>query len=318
MATTSKKFRADEINSIVTNVHETLPVTGSLVVDNNNIKSYSHDRYISVYDADPLLASANQLMDISYCNNVDIGIFPDNQVAKERSVMYNQFAQVLVGYDTDGSKKTFQVASGSSSEEIEGFYAISLPRYMVKDKIDSDSFKFEFSGDSDSHTVTISGSINSNSPAGGYYELQSTSRTGRNSGLLFVEAGVMILSIEALAGLTVGSVDIFNELKVGIPTKGEAYDAFRQVFDKLTFKNTVEVNSTIYTCQVSFGDFNYSNNPTFTDASGSIPTPSDKKTYITGIGLHGPAGELLATAKLSQPKEKTNAKNYLFNVRLDY
>jgi len=189
---------------------------------------------------------------------------------------------------------------------------------MVKDKIDSDSFKFEFSGDSDSHTVTISGSINSNSPAGGYYELQSTSRTGRNSGLLFVEAGVMILSIEALAGLTVGSVDIFNELKSNLPTKGEAYDAFRQVFDKLTFKNTVEVNSTIYTCQVSFGDFNYSNNPTFTDASGSIRNSTDKKTYITGIGLHGPAGELLATAKLSQPKEKTSAKNYLFNVRLDY
>ena len=39
MATTSKKFRADEINNIVTNVHETLPVTGSLVSDSSNVKS---------------------------------------------------------------------------------------------------------------------------------------------------------------------------------------------------------------------------------------------------------------------------------------
>ena len=84
----------------------------------------------------------------------------------------------------------------------------------------------------------------------------------------------------------------------------DVYTLFRENFDNLSFQNTVEVNSTIYTCQVSFGDFNYSNNPTFTDVSGSIPAPSDKKTYITGIGLHGPTGELLYNGKTFAAKRK--------------
>ena len=309
MATTSKKFRADEINNIVTNVHETLPVTGSLVVDNNNVKSYGHDRYISVYDADPVLASANQLMDISYCSKLDYDVSP-NDVSKDRLTMYNQFSQVLTGFDTDGSLKGFHVASGSSTQEIINFFVVALPRYLVKDKLDGKDFKFEYGG----QTITVSGSSSDNSPAGEFYELQTDNAlTQGNCGILYIEAGIALISIEAFDGVILDYADWSTN-----PTTMVAYDEFRGVFEKMTFKNTVEVNSTIYTCQVSFGDFNYSNNPTFTDASGSIRNSTDKKTYITGIGLHGPAGELLATAKLSQPKEKTNAKNYLFNVRLDY
>ena len=308
MATTSKKFRADEINSIVTNVHETLPVTGSLVVDNNNIKSYGHDRYISVYDADPALASANQLMDISYCSKSDYDA-TQSDVTKDRLTMYNQFSQVLSGFNTDGSLKGFHVASGSSTQEIDNFFVVALPRYLVKDKLDGKDFKFEYGG----KTITVSGSSSVNSPAGEFYELQTDNETTQgNCGILYVEAGIVLISIEAF-----DSVIDYSQWSA-FPITMVAYDEFRGVFEKMTFKNTVEVNSTIYTCQVSFGDFNYSNNPTFTDASGLIHNSTDKKTYITGIGLHGPAGELLATAKLSKPKEKTNAKNYLFNVRLDY
>jgi len=309
MATTSKKFRADEINSIVTNVHETLPVTGSLVVDNNNVKSYGHDRYISVYDADPTLASANQLMDISYCSKMDYDATPQSDVTKDRLTMYNQFSQVLSGFNTDGSLKGFHVASGSSTQEIDNFFVVALPRYLVKDKLDGKDFKFEYG----EKTITVSGSSSGNSPAGEFYELQTDNETTQgNCGILYVEAGIVLISIEAF-----DSVIDYSQWSA-FPITMVAYDEFRGVFEKMTFKNTVEVNSTIYTCQVSFGDFNYSNNPTFTDASGLIHNSTDKKTYITGIGLHGPAGELLATAKLSKPKEKTNAKNYLFNVRLDY
>ena len=48
MATKSKKFRADEINNIVTNVHETLPVTGSLVSDSSNVKEFSQKIYFCI------------------------------------------------------------------------------------------------------------------------------------------------------------------------------------------------------------------------------------------------------------------------------
>jgi len=316
MATTSKKFRADEINNIVTNVHETLPVTGSLVSDSSNVKEYSHKRYISVYDSAPALASSNQLMDISYCSKTSLN--SDSTVKASREAMYKQFAQVLTGFDTDGSLKGLHVSSGGSTQELTDFFVIALPRYLVKDKINNDTSKLQFTYSGS--VMQSSGSSNMNSPAGEFYELE-TDKAGvtDNSGLLFVEAGVMVVSKDALVGsipITSGGQDIDYWANSG--SYDDVYTLFRENFDNLSFQNTVEVNSTIYTCQVSFGDFNYSNNPTFTDASGSIPAPSDKKTYITGIGLHGPAGELLATAKLSQPKEKTNAKNYLFNVRLDY
>ncbi len=82
------------------------------------------------------------------------------------------------------------------------------------------------------------------------------------------------------------------------------------------------IASTHYFVRLRNKEFNYSNNPTFYNASnGSIILTDfykDPKVYVTSIGLYNTQNELLAVAKLSRPLEKSFDKEALIRVRLDF
>ena len=91
----------------------------------------------------------------------------------------------------------------------------------------------------------------------------------------------------------------------------------------ITFQNETLINSTLYYCNASPSEFNFSSNPTYVNSEGQvnvITAGSDDKpfSFITTIGLYDAADELLAVAKLSRPVEKNQEKNLTFRVRLDY
>lgn len=92
-----------------------------------------------------------------------------------------------------------------------------------------------------------------------------------------------------------------------------------------TFQNVTNINSSLIFCRASADEFNYSTNPTFKDSSGRIrvidPGQEDYQrsfTFITTVGLHDEAGNLLAVAKLSRPIEKNDEKDLTIRVRLDF
>lgn len=82
------------------------------------------------------------------------------------------------------------------------------------------------------------------------------------------------------------------------------------------------IASTHYFVRLRNKEFNYSNNPTFYNASnGSIILTDfykDPKVYVTSIGLFNAQNEMLAVAKLSRPLEKSFDKEALIRVRLDF
>ena len=90
----------------------------------------------------------------------------------------------------------------------------------------------------------------------------------------------------------------------------------------IAFQNETIINSTIFYCNASPDEFNYSTNPTYTDSLGKIQVVEDETdtpfSYITTVGLYNAAGELLAVAKLSRPIEKNPTHNLSVRVRLDY
>jgi hypothetical protein len=90
----------------------------------------------------------------------------------------------------------------------------------------------------------------------------------------------------------------------------------------MTFQNETIINSTIFFCRASASDFNYSTNPTYTDANGKLivvdNVAQEPFSYITTVGLYSNAGDLLAVAKLSRPIEKNPANELTVRVRLDY
>ena len=92
-----------------------------------------------------------------------------------------------------------------------------------------------------------------------------------------------------------------------------------------TFQNQTNINSTLIFCRATADEFNYSSNPTFTDAADRIVVIDSGQedtqrsfTFPTTIGLHDQFGNLLAVAKSSRPIEKNDEKDITFRIRLDF
>jgi len=87
-------------------------------------------------------------------------------------------------------------------------------------------------------------------------------------------------------------------------------------------RNEEVVNSTHYFVRVKNGEYNFSNNPSFTTGSvGEFSQATfigDPKTYITTVGMYNDNQELLAVAKLSKPVQKSFQNEALIKVKLDF
>jgi hypothetical protein len=82
------------------------------------------------------------------------------------------------------------------------------------------------------------------------------------------------------------------------------------------------ISSTHYFVRLRNRDFNYSNNPTFSNVEdGTLTQPEfreDPTVFVTSIGMYNDNNELLAVAKLSKPVRKSFAEEILMRVRLDF
>jgi hypothetical protein len=153
--------------------------------------------------------------------------------------------------------------------------------------------------------------------------------------LLYPQHGIAILSGDALdnhftattpgagfASVTSSQVEGYNAEKLifALQTGSAMTDATRN--GGIQARSSEQVKSTYFFIRVKNGDYNYSNNPTFTTGSfGEVAFASmvdDPQIYITTIGLYNYRKELLATAKLSQPLLKNFTREALIKVKLDF
>ena len=123
MATTFKTFMNNDQVSSRTLLHESIPVTGTIVSGtyaDNNIKNYSHQMFQSVYDYPYLSSSANHIFDLSCGFHADSSIYSNSKSSgssdyNKKNNLYNQMAQVLAGYDVTGSVLKFDVDGAINS-----------------------------------------------------------------------------------------------------------------------------------------------------------------------------------------------------------
>ena len=159
-------------------------------------------------------------------------------------------------------------------------------------------------------------------------------------GLIFYQAGVVVLTAslfqndlggKAETGFEAGDFSVqYGDLSQNVKSVDQALtgstisascNAFRHRVCDVSFNNTTEINSNIYFCRVPWNRFNYSTNPTYVSGAQiqvknlASDTPI---SYVTTIGLYNSAGELLATAKLSEPLRKDPTNELTLRVRLDY
>lgn len=357
MASTFKTFTSNDITSTRTLLNEAIPITGSTVSGTygtwgaeENRKTYSHGMFQSIYDYPYLSSSANQIMDITVgmSNNSALSSSTPGTQQKKKINIYNQMAQVLMGYDHTGSIQEFDqdgniLAGGTKLRECVFF---NFARLLTKDEIKKGSFTLklgstqEFTKANNSTiTITDDGAQNAfyvNSPAGEYGILSASAGEATGSplngkcGLIFYQAGVAVITGSVFMGAPTGAVaaDVmmdpssgsFNSVLTGSSIDTMADDVRHRIYD-LDFVNTTELNSTIYFCRVQHNEFNYSSNPTYVSASKirvKENTTDEPISYIAGIGLYSSDNELLAHAKLSEPLKKTPSQEITLRVRLDY
>jgi hypothetical protein len=265
--------------------------------------------------------------------------------------IYSQYRLLLL----NPGDTTFTFKNGESSDSI---YAINFNRARIKDKLDPGNWQLnlaELNGQSytnNSYTGSnnaVSGSnpkiisliddsgntqegiigqsgrvfnIVSGSITNGIYNTSAPAYYG----LAYPDMGMLILNGYALNTsmsfntVTGSNVAGDNAWKLytsisGAISKNPTTNAFQA-------RNEETITSTHYFVRIKNGEYNFSNNPTFTTGSvGEFAQATfigDPKTYITTIGLYSDRQELLAVAKLSQAVQKSFSNEALIKIKLDF
>ena len=381
MATTFKSLRSKDVVSTRTMLHEAIPVTGTIVsgtYNDLNIKNYAHGIFQSVFDYPYLSSSANHIFDITagYATGASLSSSTNVQNSKKVNI-YNEMAQILVGFDETGSVRKFDEDGDlTGGTKLQAVYFLNFARLLQKDEIKKGSFTLELGTSASANSfgtritlqdISASDQYKVNSPAGEYgilYANNSLGSTLKNpaatttsikAGLIFYQAGVVVLTASLFSGSEEGSAhatglddpgllsqslsgvhlspnftndtlpmvsgsNTIRQVLSGAAISGNC-DVLRRRIYNIQFNNTTELNSTIYFCRANHNEFNYSANPTYLSASKLVVKNNSQDTpvsYATSVGLYSPDNELLAVAKLSEPMKKDPSNEFTIRVRLDY
>jgi len=307
----------------------------------------------SVYDYPYLSSSANHIFDVTVGYPADSPLSKSSPLAQQMQPkkinIYNQMAQMLVGFDHTGAVRQFDRDGDlTGGNKIKEAFFLTFARLLVKDEIQKNTFRMSFATGGTNVSVAFADSkmtvgdygadtsYKVNSPVGEYGILYTSSATPNESsgiGLLYYQAGVCVLTASVFTSsqandfgaefgstATSGDVTSIHTILTGTAITAST-DGFRSRLINVEFNNTTELNSTIYFCRVHHGDFNYSSNPTYLTGSKIRVKETSRDqpvSYVTTIGLYSADKELLAVAKLSEPLKKTPSNELTLRVRLDY
>lgn len=260
-------------------------------------------------------------------------------------VIYSQYRNILLG---SGSKFTF---GGVESNDI---YVINFSRARMKSSLDAGNWQLGLSGSNGIRTFTdnsgLGSSVTGNVIASNVYEIVSGSILTPSAdttvyGLAFPDYGILVFHPSALSS-SVGFVNpTVNAKTTGsipasapfAPFTGSVGSTYQYQHEGLVRSITAamgagsafiarsveQVTSQNYFIRVRNDKYNYTNNPSYyttVDGTRVVLTPFQEQpiTYPTTIGLYNNYNELLAIAKLSRPIQKSEEREALIKVRLDY
>ena len=212
-------------------LHEAIPITGSIIsgsytsdFEPENVKNFSHGMFQSIYDYPYLSSSANHIFDITvgYASDSILSQSSNTQGQKKMNI-YNQMAQMLMGYDSNNAIQQFDqdgdLSGGSKMKEV---FFLNFSRLLVKDEVKKGSFELELGvasnyknpmreritiTDIDAATnykinspvgeygILIASSSATNSPS--FHILQNDTGSlaaGQKVGLIFYQAGIAVIT----------------------------------------------------------------------------------------------------------------------------
>ena len=263
---------------------------------------------------------------------------------------YSQYRLLLL----NPGDTTFTFKDGTSSDSI---YALNFNRARLKDKLDPGNWQLtlaQLSGSTVPNNIHTGSNVKVQTLNPGYVTLiddsgdlynLGTAGTGnvynivsgsladgiynpsspRYYGLVYPNLGIAILN-DTVLNVSAS----FNSVTGSNVAGDNAWKLFTSISGGMAAsanyamqaRNIETITSTHYFVRVKNGEYNFSNNPTYTTGSvGEFAQATfigDPRTYLTTIGMYNDRQELLAVAKLSQPIQKSFSIETLIKVKLDF
>lgn len=287
-------------------------------------------------------------------------LFPQSSLMmREKMDVYRLFAQDLLG----NSDSTFEASVGSTTTEIKEAVFFAFKRLFARDQVKRETFAIRLNPSASvaaplatnldvvaSSTTKIYTDVNSSLDkrylfGGQVSTLVDSANTSVPVGLLFLDAGVLVLdasrsfdqsvvltgSIDAVTSTgTTGFSGSFGQLMASASMDDFLNHLTSTRFSgsdstAIAFQNVTNINSTLYFARLASDEFNYSSNPTYTDAENRIVVIDQGQediqrsfTFVTSIGLYDAYNNLLGVGKLSRPVLKTPENDLTLKLRIDY
>lgn len=287
-------------------------------------------------------------------------LFPSQTLMmREKMDLYRLHAQTLLG---DASEE-FTLTSGSTTTTIREALFLDFKRLFTRDQIKRETFAIKLNPSQSlmgalqtnitrvaASTTKIYSDIGSSENkdfafGGQVSTIVDSANINYPVGLLYIDKGIVVLdmsrSLDQVIFLT-GSIDAMSPSGT-TPFSGslQKFMVSASVDDFVdhicstrfsgsaataaTFQNNTNINSTIYFCNLSADEFNYSSNPTFVDSDSRITVIDQGQeetqrsfVFVTSIGLYDANDNLLAVAKTSRPILKSDERNLTLKLRLDF
>ena len=297
------------------------------------ISNYSQFAQLLLGDASQRFTAPFSEPDATGADNIDVALFmPYKRLFSRDGIKRETYAM-----------RFFRSASSATVDEDHLLTAAGQDNLIIRtDKFSSGSAIFT--------DVGSAASIET-SPAGGAVgNIVNSENTNQTVGLLFYDYGIAvydmakITSASQLMSGTISCVAGPNTTNSTTLMSGKFIPDFivsasiDQITDHiaetrfgsgsetfLTFQNNTFINSTLYFCRATADEFNFSTNPTYTDADGKIVVIDHAQqgiqksfAFVTTVGLYNANEDLLAVAKMSRPIMKNDEKDLTFRVRLDF
>jgi len=286
-----------------------------------------NDRYyVDVYASDP----ATEQVEFSLAYGHVSGAGADSSdLDYPTKAIYGQYKNFLL----DNANGQFILDTTAATVSMSQFFAISIKRANLKQKLDPGNWALHLSG-----SIQIGSLHLIDNSADGYdynagatarsYKVVSGSITGGQVGtaiygLVYPDYGIILLDPSTFSSSISMSLNTGTTWVAGA-NKNNLWTMFTAISASEYFaaRSEERISSTHYFVRVKNQQYNYSTNPTFYSASdGTIIQPAfydDPQTFLTTVGLYNDTNELLAVAKLSQPVTKGFDKEALIKVRLDF
>ena len=225
-----------DVTTTRTLLHESIPLTGAIIsggagdgalatYNEENIKNYTHGMFQSVYDYPFLSSSSNHIFDLTVGFD-ESSIFSASSTTQnsKKINIYNQFAQVLLGYTgSDNSVRLFESdLTLDQTGSMKSCFFLTFSRLLVKDQIKKGSFSLKLGTGSwgspwptgsDTALLTLadvsaSATQGTTTVVGGDYGLlydTTASATQRALGLVFYQAGIVVLTSSIFDDMDNGS-----------------------------------------------------------------------------------------------------------------